>query len=493
MTQARGGAPADLIAQFIREAAHPDENPLDRLAAHVEVLGDPTEWEEPPRFDSLAQAVIGSVWSLGVRWTGVQNVIARYQAAGGGRTPDELVDFIDEVGGPEGFADLVDNRQRTSSRNGILKAEAVWMTAAVLLGYEIKTLKDLASRPLVEVRRDWITVPGQASGLSWDYFLMLVGFEGVKADRMVLRFIADALGEPAISIREAKRLAGGAAQRLGVSLTKLDYQIWKYQRTRGRQGTAGIARRRRRPHRDALPDRTHSGLHEIGRNSLVTQIPSAEQHRALLNDCWDLARALPSSGVLNRARRPYRAIRFERKLDAVANDPIGLLEYVRGMAHRATYGLDSSAEYNRLDLSVEMLIIDESKIYAPLFTPKDRAAAKAKLGRRAEHVRELAHDRAQRPRSQEERIEAIRSTLPADLEQLSGLAAQAVDSEAAIAINSSILERNPRDAVALNRLGRAYEAIGSIDRARGVFQQVLETDPNNQIAVRRLRELNRKR
>jgi hypothetical protein len=117
--------------------------------------------------------------------------------------------------------------------------------------------------------------------------------------------------------------------------------------------------------------------HTVG----VSDPPTSEQHRALLNDCWELAKALPDSGVLDRGRRPYRARRFERKLSEVEHDPIALLEYVRGMARRTSEGLESLVEYNRLDLSVETLIIDESKVYAPLFTPNDRVAAHAKLER----------------------------------------------------------------------------------------------------------------
>jgi len=84
-----------------------------------------------------------------------------------------------------------------------------------------------------------------------------------------------------------------------------------------------------------------------GRIPLMTQVPSPEQHRALLSDCWGIARALPDSGVLDRALRPYRARRFERKLDSVAHDPVGLLEYVRGMARRTSDGFESLVEYNR--------------------------------------------------------------------------------------------------------------------------------------------------
>jgi hypothetical protein len=40
-------------------------------------------------------------------------------------------------------------------------------------------------------------VPGQGSGLSWDYFRMLSTEDLVKADRMVLRFVAAAIGHAA--------------------------------------------------------------------------------------------------------------------------------------------------------------------------------------------------------------------------------------------------------------------------------------------------------
>jgi tetratricopeptide (TPR) repeat protein len=229
----------------------------------------------------------------------------------------------------------------------------------------------------------------------------------------------------------------------------------------------------------------------------MTQVPTAEQHRALLSDCWDLARALPTSGVLDRARRPYRAIRFERKLDAVANDPVGLLEYIRGMARRTSEGLESLVEYNRLDLSVEMLIIDESKIYAPLFTAEDRAAARAKLARQAGQVEDLVRDRAKQLRDEEEarqvRVAMISSRLPKELAELRELSAQTTDPEEAIAINTAILEQAASDVVAFNRLGRAYEAIGLIDQARDAFQKVLNVDPLNQIAGGRLRQLDKTR
>jgi tetratricopeptide (TPR) repeat protein len=218
----------------------------------------------------------------------------------------------------------------------------------------------------------------------------------------------------------------------------------------------------------------------------MTQMPSPEQHRALLSDCRGIARALPDSGVLDDGGHPYRARRFERKLDSVADNPVGLLEYIRGMAHRTSDGYEALVKYNRLDLSVETLIIDESKIYAPLFSTENRAAAKAKLDRQAREVENLVRDRAQQVRDKQA---AIRSKLPEDVEELRTLASKTEDPDEAIAINESILDRVPTDVVALNRLGRAWRKVGSTDQARQTFQRVLKLDPSNQIAARHLQGL----
>lgn len=225
----------------------------------------------------------------------------------------------------------------------------------------------------------------------------------------------------------------------------------------------------------------------------MPSIPTSEQHRALLDDCWAIARALPTSGVLNRGRRPYRAIRFERKLDSVSNDPAGLLEYVRGMARRTSDGLESLVEYNRLDLSVEMLILDESKSYASLFTDDDRAAARAKLERQKGQVQDLARSREQHRDGAEAdraaRIAEISARLPEDLTRLRAYSAEATDPEVIVAAARLILRAEERDLVALNCLGRAYEAIGSLDDARATFSRVLDIDPGNVIATGRLRQL----
>ena len=56
-------------------------------------------------------------------------------------------------------------------------------------------------------------------------------------------------------------------------------------------------------------------------------------------------------------------------------------------------------------------------------------------------------------------------------------------------MNTAILRHAPDDSVAMNRLGRAYEAIGSIAQAKQTFQHAVEVDPGNTIAIGRLRDL----
>ena len=230
--------PDDAIAEPRSEAAG---EPIEMLLEHIKVLGDPAGWAVATTYSSLALAVIDSLWSIGVRYTGVRNVIARYRAFrlrdgvdADQDTPADLAAVIDGAGGPDAFAEIVANRQRTSSRGGILKAEAVRFAADVLIDAGISVPADVASatpEQLTDVRDRWTAIRGQGSGLSWEYFLMLTGRQGVKADRMVRRFVADALNcdEQEISQVDAHQLVTEAAGLLGLSVSQLDFAIWLYQ------------------------------------------------------------------------------------------------------------------------------------------------------------------------------------------------------------------------------------------------------------------------
>jgi hypothetical protein len=224
-------------------SAIPDDDALRAILAAVEtLLPSPERWETPGSYDSVGLAIIDAVWSIGVRYQSVENVIARYRAArlAGGDDPEtdrpgDVRRFIDACGGPEGFAQRMGNRQRTSTTNGILKAEAVLHEARILEeeGAELPAdLTGASPERLEHLQGRWSTVAGQGSGVSWRAFSMLVGIPEVKPDRMIRRFAAAALGRPretAVGVDEARDLVLGAAERLGVSPRALDNAIWSYQ------------------------------------------------------------------------------------------------------------------------------------------------------------------------------------------------------------------------------------------------------------------------
>jgi tetratricopeptide (TPR) repeat protein len=56
----------------------------------------------------------------------------------------------------------------------------------------------------------------------------------------------------------------------------------------------------------------------------------------------------------------------------------------------------------------------------------------------------------------------------------------------AVKLNNVILEENPKDIEALNRLARAYSELGKIAKARKTAKQVLKIDPFNTIANKAL-------
>jgi hypothetical protein len=221
----------------------PDDEALRAMLAAVEILlPSPDRWATTSGYDAVGLAIIDAVWSIGVRYQSVENVMARYRAArlAGGDDPEadrpaDVRRFIDACGGPEEFAQRMGNRQRTSTTNGILKAEAVLHEARILEEEGVELPADLTGASperLEHLQGRWCTVAGQGSGVSWRAFSMLVGLPEVKPDRMIRRFAAAALGRPretAVGVDEARELVLGAAARLGVSPRALDNAIWSYQ------------------------------------------------------------------------------------------------------------------------------------------------------------------------------------------------------------------------------------------------------------------------
>jgi hypothetical protein len=200
-------------------------------------------------YAALPLCVIDAVFSIGVRYETVQKVVKGWCERNGWesargkasreRTVSEFLALLQpyENRWEEMAVEVFQNRQRTSSRSGILKAEAVYRFAKALQKFQVETFADALAQGLHrDVRSAIRAIPGQGTGISYSYFLILAGNpDAVKADRMVLRFIADALGTKDVSQEAAQELVRQAASvlrsefpRLTASL--LDNKIWNFQR-----------------------------------------------------------------------------------------------------------------------------------------------------------------------------------------------------------------------------------------------------------------------
>jgi hypothetical protein len=213
----------------------------------------PIEVADEYSYASLPLCVIDSVFSIGVRYESVRNVVERYcrrfgvpKQAPKGTVPlreqqESITAFLIRVvpmHADQLAAEVFGNRQRTSARNGILKADAVVQFAGVLARHRIEHLQDvLEASDLAAVEGDVRRIPGQASGLSWRYFLMLAGREDlVKPDRMIFRFLERVVGRP-VGADEAQAMLTAAARELdrefpGIKPRTLDNLIWRQERQR---------------------------------------------------------------------------------------------------------------------------------------------------------------------------------------------------------------------------------------------------------------------
>jgi hypothetical protein len=211
-------------------------------------------------YASVPLCVIDAVYSIGVRYEGVRRVVARYCDKTGQRRirPDRtnipgeseqesIEDFCErfEAEGLERMTrDFFNNRQRTSPRSGILKAEAVYLFASAIRKFGANYFQDiehLAAEAQFEetIRR----IPGQKSGISLQYFWMLAGSdELVKPDRMIVRFLESALQRP-VNVSEALPLLRSVCNKLRNNYPELtprllDYEIWQFQREQDTRGDA---------------------------------------------------------------------------------------------------------------------------------------------------------------------------------------------------------------------------------------------------------------
>ncbi len=141
-----------------------------------------------------------------------------------------------ELGIERMTSEVFQNRQRTSSTNGILKSEAVFRFCKVLSDFGVNNFGDISNILGNEDFAQSIKlIPGQASGISLRYFFMLIGDDSyIKPDRMINRFIEAAIGKK-LDLDDSQNLikeSMGSIQKDYPQITPrlLDNLIWSFQR-----------------------------------------------------------------------------------------------------------------------------------------------------------------------------------------------------------------------------------------------------------------------
>ncbi len=181
-----------------------DSGMLARLADAVAAL-DPQPRER--RWTSLSFCIVDAVWSIGAHYDNVVVPLVRKKfAAEFGVTeptipaseplPADLLPLskleeltVDSLSG-------MTNRQRTSTRGGILKADAVLRHIAVFREHHVDTMQDALvllsdTERFGKVDKALRSVPGEGGyGVRRNYLWMLIGQDDlIKPDRMVLRWL----------------------------------------------------------------------------------------------------------------------------------------------------------------------------------------------------------------------------------------------------------------------------------------------------------------
>ncbi|WP_426226394.1 hypothetical protein [Pseudarthrobacter sp. DSP2-3-2b1] len=209
------------------------------------IFGDESRWITADGYrHSLALSIIDSIYSTGSNYQAVINVVNEYRAyrraQGGDADRDgtvELLTTFKEAGSSGGWAELVNNRKPAHTKaNAPLKAEVIRQAAEVLqneLGYT--TREDLHTAyakddELTALKEAWLHLPSQRSGVTFNYLLILAGFQSVKPDRMVIRFIEEhaELGGRRPTPTEAAELIKKVAELYPTQPRRLDHVIWRH-------------------------------------------------------------------------------------------------------------------------------------------------------------------------------------------------------------------------------------------------------------------------
>lgn len=211
------------------------------LSAIALTLGPSAAWPVYPGGypDEAEAALLDSVFSLsavyGSRDKGPRGVVKRWrtQVSRPLNSLSQLVADVERLGGPGHLPVVLGNNAVAVPRakDKPTKAAAVYGAARTLVEFGVDSADDVRAanaKAPIELHRA-ITRERGIGDAGATYFLMLLGVQGIKADRMVCRFVAHALGLDVVEPAQAGRLTRAAVETLQVAMLSLDYAIWDYE------------------------------------------------------------------------------------------------------------------------------------------------------------------------------------------------------------------------------------------------------------------------
>ncbi len=189
-------------------------------------------------------ALLDSVFSLSAVYgspeTGARAVVKRWREHVGRplNSLSGLVADVDGAGGSEEFRTILKNNAVAvpNSKDQPTKAAAVYGVARTLTEFGVDSADDVRAKNAEDPKGLYraITKERGVGEAGATYFLMLLGIQGVKADVMIRRFAARALGVAEVEPSQSQNLVAAAAKSLGVDMLSLDYAIWDYESRRSR-------------------------------------------------------------------------------------------------------------------------------------------------------------------------------------------------------------------------------------------------------------------
>lgn len=208
-----------------------------------ELFGDQTKWVTASGYqNSMALGIVDSIYSTGSHYQSVINVVHAYCEYRRAQNADpyhdgpaELLRTFEELGGSDKWASRMNNRKPAStSPHAVLKAEVVRQAAELLKDHNVLSPTDLGPWTALDgfspLQKAWKALPSQSSGITLNYLFILAGYQSIKPDRMIWRFIYDhtSLTEGQITNSQAVDLIKMVAAGYPTEARKLDHVIWRY-------------------------------------------------------------------------------------------------------------------------------------------------------------------------------------------------------------------------------------------------------------------------